>query len=161
MVHLTLQSQNITPAGKTLVSRWSAGRLRWREGASIKAISDNRGPVVASVGMRRTSPRQATVVRMIARYEAGATLREVADEFGVHRMTVSRALKRAGAMLRRAGLDEQGAQRAAELYAGGKTLVEVGAELGVAGSTVRRALLNAGVHLRAPLVPRKNSERTP
>ncbi|NYJ66197.1 IS30 family transposase [Pseudoclavibacter chungangensis] len=53
---------------------------------------------------------------MIERYEAGATLREVADEFGVHRMTVSRALKRADVRLRRAGLDETSAQRATELY---------------------------------------------
>lgn len=87
---------------------------------------------------------------MIERYEAGATLAKLADEFGFHRTTVSRSLKKAGLRLRRSGLDEHEARRAIDLYESGMTLAEVGETLRVAASPVRRALRDQDAVLRLP-----------
>lgn len=88
---------------------------------------------------------------MVEVYEAGATINVVAAEFGVNRETVMRHLHRAGAKLRRQGLDEAGVARARELYLSGETLAKVGAALGVAPGTVGRYLRANGVVLRSPL----------
>lgn len=87
---------------------------------------------------------------MIERYESGATLSELGREFGFHRTTVSRSLKKVGLRLRRSGLDEREVLRAIDLYESGMTLAEAGEALGIAASTVPRALHDRGAVLRPP-----------
>jgi len=79
---------------------------------------------------------------LVVRYQAGAKIRELADEFDVHKHTVSAHLARRGIATRIGGrvIDAAAAQEIIRLYAGGLTMGEIGAELGVAQSTVSRAL---------------------
>ncbi len=116
-------------------------------------ISDSRGRVIESVGRVQTSVTPEIVVRMVELYEAGMSARQVGLEVGLHRESVMRHLRNAGARVRRQGLDADAVEQARELYLSGKTLAQVGVVLGVAQGTVGRYLHRHGVPLRAPLFP--------
>lgn len=103
--------------------------------------------------MVRNSVTLEVVTRMVELYEAGMTIREVGTEVGFNRETVTRHLRKAGAKLRRQGLDAANVERAQELYLGGQTLAQVGEVLGVAPGTVGKYLRDHGVLLRPPLFP--------
>jgi lambda repressor-like predicted transcriptional regulator len=89
------------------------------------------------------------VVQVIQLYQAGAEMRALADQFGVHKHTVSQCLKRMGVPLRRQGLHDDDIVEAAQLYADGWSLVGLGEKYGCAHSSVRNALLRHGYQLRA------------
>ncbi|OYO16673.1 hypothetical protein CGZ93_17345 [Enemella dayhoffiae] len=92
------------------------------------------------------SPTQ--VDELAALYEAGATLVELGERFGVHRRTAAAHLVRRSVPIRTRGLDEQHLAEAGELYSEGLTLMEVGLRFGVSQQTVRRALAAEGVAIR-------------
>lgn len=81
-------------------------------------------------------------------YRAGATLKHLAIEFGVHRTTITQHLRRNGVALRRRGLDDQQIDQAVHLYQQGSSLAWVGEHLGVDAHTVRAALRALGVPTR-------------
>jgi|1185.fasta_scaffold301550_1 transposase len=87
------------------------------------------------------------VLSVIAAYEQGATIDELATRFGVHRTTVMAHLERQGAP-RRCGTVTKNLNEATRLYEQGWSLARVGDHFGVDGETVRRALRAAGVTLR-------------
>jgi DNA-directed RNA polymerase specialized sigma24 family protein len=99
---------------------------------------------MAAVEKRQTSISPALRVELVACYEAGATIRQLAAWSGAHRQTVVRHLVRGGVELRRLGLTGELARGASDRYVEGLTLVEIAAELGVAASTIRRSLLGQG-----------------
>lgn len=74
---------------------------------------------------------QDQIQHLIASYQAGATVYEVAAQFGIARQTVSGILKRHGVPLRRQGLTPEQIDQAARLYQGGWSLARVGDRLGV------------------------------
>lgn len=90
------------------------------------------------------------MARLVERYKAGASVYELAVEFGVHRTIISRRLKGAGVKLRRQPLTPEQVATAAGLYAEGMSLAAVGNELGVHASTVHQALGQTGVVMRKP-----------
>jgi len=53
------------------------------------------------------SLKHPQVDALVAGYEAGRTMKELAAEYGINRMTVSAHLRRAGAALRRPGLNAE------------------------------------------------------
>lgn len=142
---------------RTLISRASFADLVERTPAVRTPISDVRGPVVESVGRVQTSVTPELVARMVELYEAGASARDVGREVGLHRAAVMRHLRKAGARLRRLGLDDAQVARARDLYLSGQTLAEVGAALGAAPGTVGRYLRPHGVELRPTLFPSASS----
>lgn len=99
--------------------------------------------------------------RMIAAYESGVSLIEIARELKLGKQTVRRMLSEAGVRIRRQGLDEQQVAHAIREYESGQTTREVAAGLDVGHSMVWRALKAAGVELRpnARRQGRKLSER--
>jgi DNA-directed RNA polymerase specialized sigma24 family protein len=147
-VHQTGQSPNLTPAAKSLITRYKKGSLRWRDRGAGRRISDFRGQNVAALEKRQTSITPALRAELGARYEAGATIRELAAWSGAHRQTVVRHLLRAGVELRRLGLTAEQADAAQRLYLEGMTLVEIAAEFDVAASTIRSCVLRRGVTMR-------------
>jgi len=147
-VHPTGQSSNLTPAAKTLLRRWKKGSLRWRDPALRRRITDRRGRNVAALEKPQTSVTPVLRAELVARYEAGATIRELAVWSGAHRETVVRHLVRGGVELRRSGLTEDQIKEAARRYLDGATLVEIAERYGVVASTVRAALLRQGLRLR-------------
>ncbi|MFC5997921.1 hypothetical protein ACFP6A_04170 [Quadrisphaera sp. GCM10027208] len=81
---------------------------------------------------------------LVALYEAGATLVELGERFGVHRRTAAAHLVRRSVPIRRRGLDEYNLAEAVELYTDGLSLMEVGLRFGASQQAVRRALATAG-----------------
>lgn len=92
--------------------------------------------------------REAQVKELVADYLAGSTVYELADQFGVHRHTVSGILERRGVSRRYQKLSPEQLDLACTLYRGGLSLTKVGRQLGRPAETVRQALMKAGVEIR-------------
>jgi len=67
-------------------------------------------------------------------------LERYAAEFGIHRVTVSRHLRRTGVAVRGSRLGERESHEAAALYAAGWSAARVAERLGVCADTVLRSL---------------------
>jgi hypothetical protein len=93
----------------------------------------------------RLSPDQVT--DLVQRYQAGELLHELATEFGVHRETASRHLKRRG-VDSRYRLLEPNLDEARRLYEAGWSLARVGDHFAINASTVFNAFRRAGVPMR-------------
>jgi transposase len=90
------------------------------------------------------------MAELIAAYQGGAGVKELAARFGVHRETVSAIIRRSGVQRNQRGLTATQISQASCLYAGGWSLARLGDEYGVDGTTVWRALTAAGVPMRSP-----------
>lgn len=87
----------------------------------------------------------------MAAREAGAQIKDLAEQFGVHKATVIAHLERAGVPGRRwpgRTLSLTQVQEAVQLYESGLSLVAVGERFGVDKRQVSRALRGAGVEIR-------------
>jgi hypothetical protein len=87
-------------------------------------------------------------------YGQDEPIKELAQRFGIHRMTVTELLRRHGVELRRAGLAPKEIAAAAHFYRQGWSLARLGAKYGVDPATVWRALLAADVIMRSPSLRR-------
>jgi hypothetical protein len=76
---------------------------------------------------------------MIDAYQAGATIQQVADEFGFHRETVSAALEREGVARRYHERRAVDLDQADELHAAGLSLTVIAEMLGVGRTTLIKA----------------------
>jgi transposase len=88
------------------------------------------------------------VTQLVELYRGGNSMRELAHEFGIHRVTVSRLLKREGVELRNRGLAADEIDQAVKLYAEGKSLARIGEHFDVDHGTVWRQLRKRGVKMR-------------
>lgn len=84
---------------------------------------------------------------LIERYKVGATQRELAREYGVHRTTVTSILNRHGAERHR-GLHPDLVDEAVQRYTDGQSLATIGRALGADPGTVKARLLERGVAMR-------------
>jgi DNA-binding IclR family transcriptional regulator len=69
------------------------------------------------------------ISKLIKEYEQGASVKELAQRFGIHRTTVTKQLQQHGVELRRAGLTSDDVTTASVLYADGWSLANWGASL--------------------------------
>ncbi|WOP17372.1 hypothetical protein [Raineyella sp. LH-20] len=92
--------------------------------------------------------RADELAAMIADYQGGATLSELATEHGYNRVGISDALKRAGVQLRKQGLSREQIDQAVSLHQSGMSLARIGARFDVNAATVRTRLLERRVSLR-------------
>lgn len=87
--------------------------------------------------------------RLAERYEAGATVYELAEEFQIDRGTVSERLKYQGVIMRsQHRITGQSLEEAIRLYSGGWSCKRIGDHLGFNQRTVWNALRQARVELR-------------
>lgn len=134
-----------------------AGRLDGKESVSgslekvqVGASSSND----ESYSPQRRLGKQQ-VMELVERYEAGTSVVDLARDYGVHRQTVVRHLKKSGVEVRvQLKMTPERMKRATELYEEGWTTAKIGDEFGVDGSTVAYALRRAGVQMRAPVAER-------
>jgi lambda repressor-like predicted transcriptional regulator len=105
----------------------------------------------------RKQPRQhqrrltmTEITELMKEYQQGASVKELAQRFGIHRVTATAVLQRHGVELRRSGLVPADIPAAASLYDQGWSLARLGERLGVDAATVWRALRAAGVEMRMP-----------
>lgn len=97
---------------------------------------------------RRLSPIETTELTKL--YMAGATAKELAQTFGVHRTTVLAQLERQGISRRRSlrRMSDTEVAQAASLYADGNSLKSTAVHFGVDAETLRREFKKAGIHVR-------------
>jgi len=81
-------------------------------------------------------------------YESRATLRELAQEFRIHRGTAADLLERVGVARRRKGPTAKEMKRAIRMHEAGESTATIGQRLGYAADTIRNRLLSAGVQMR-------------
>jgi hypothetical protein len=93
-----------------------------------------------SIRQRQRRLTDAQVVEMSTKYEAGATVYELAAEFGCHRATVAERLKKAGIVMRGQAPTPEAIDSMVNLHASGLSPLEVGEQLGYCANTVRRCL---------------------
>jgi DNA-directed RNA polymerase specialized sigma24 family protein len=97
---------------------------------------------------RRLSPEQ--VAQLIADYQAGASMEELAAQWQLHRTTVAAQLRRAGVELRRQGLPAERMDEAVRLYGEGWSCQRLAERYNCDDETVRQVLKRAGVSIRPP-----------
>lgn len=81
-------------------------------------------------------------------YQAGATVYELGDQFGISRQTVGKLLKRHGVTMRRQGLTPEQIDEAERLYEAGWSLARLGEQMSVDPTTVLNRLRARGVRTR-------------
>jgi transposase-like protein len=97
---------------------------------------------------RRLSPTDLD--DLLEAYRAGATISQLAVEFGIHRTTVASHLDRHGVPRHseQTAWDDDALRRAAELYATGSSLADIAHRFGVDAQTVANRFRRAGVAVR-------------
>jgi DNA-binding NarL/FixJ family response regulator len=95
---------------------------------------------------RRLTPDQLELA--IDRYKAGATVYELAAEFGCHRATIAERLKLAGVTMRHQPTTTEQVDEIARLYESGLSMVKVAEQVGVSPRTVFNYLQERGVSTR-------------
>jgi DNA-directed RNA polymerase specialized sigma24 family protein len=75
--------------------------------------------LLGSIRQRQRRLTEAQTVEMAAKYEEGATVYELAAEFGCHRATVAERLKKAGIVMRGQSPTSEAIDSMAHLYATG------------------------------------------
>ena len=97
---------------------------------------------------RRLSPTD--IDDLTAAYQAGATISQLATEFGVHRTTVAAHLDRRSVPRHQEPTvwDDDALKEAAELYATGLSLADVADRFRIDGQTVANRFRRAGVPVR-------------
>jgi len=86
--------------------------------------------------------------QLIGGYQAGATVYELGDRFGINRRTVSIILKRHGVTMRRRGLSPEQVDEAVRFYEAGWSLARIGQRMDVDPTTVLNRLRERGVQTR-------------
>lgn len=85
---------------------------------------------------------------MVVRYAEGATVYELADEFGIERRTVAVRLKGAGVTLRRQPANAEQVADMVRQYESGLSLAKVAHRTGFASETVLNYLRAEGIRTR-------------
>jgi hypothetical protein len=105
-----------------------SGLLR-RLGADLPALlaappASGTAPARERQQQRRLTPEQ--IGELVEQYVSGDDMRVLAERWCMHRTTVAGHLQRAGAELRRQGLDDQQLKEAIRLYGEGWSLERLG-----------------------------------
>lgn len=110
--------------------------------------SDLREPVgQRPIRWHRLEPAQ--VVELLAAYQAGTTMADLAKTYGLKRTSVSHLLRRHGVQSRpRRLFSPDDLATASRLYDQGQSLTQIGRRLGFAHKTVANQLKQHGVELR-------------
>src|ERR1039458_7686270 len=113
-----------------------------------EVITSSDYQLLGSIRQRQRRLTGAQVVEMAARYQDGATVYELSDEFGCNRTTVAARLKKAGIAMRGQSPTSEVIDSMVRLYASGLSLMEVGRQLGFCANTVRNCLRRRQLQVR-------------
>jgi hypothetical protein len=89
------------------------------------------------------------ITKLINEYEAGALVKELARQFGIHRLAVAALLQRHEVELRRSGLSPEDIPTAGQLYGQGWSLARLGEKYGAESTTAWRGVRAAVVSMRS------------
>ena len=112
-----------------------------------------RHTTVAVQPTERQAQRRLTtqqVEQLVAANQAGASVRELAAKWRLHRTTVAAQLRRAGVKLRYHGISADRIDDVVRLYGEGWSCQRLAERYKCDNETVRQALTHAGLALRLP-----------
>ncbi len=123
------------------------------QGERVRSLLETTpdGPKRAKLRTPRQAQHRLSSVQvdmLIARYQVGAKVKDLAIQFRVNRDTVFSILKRRQVVRRQRGIPSELVEKAIADYRAGSSLAVIGAELSVDPATVSRTLRRAGVSLR-------------
>ena len=104
--------------------------------------------LLGPISQRQRRLTETQVIDMVARYEKGATVYELAAEFDCHRTTVAARLKKVGVPMRLQPPTSETVDSMVRLYESGLSSLEVGTQLGFCANTVRACLRKRQVPTR-------------
>lgn len=117
----------------------------WPDALPDKVATSPRVPYRT---MRQLQPVE--IDELVAGYQAGATVFELAARFGQHRATIGRHLQARGVDTTPPALSSMQIEEATELYGAGWSLAKIAKKYGVNDGTVWRRLRAVGVKMRSP-----------
>jgi hypothetical protein len=118
-------------------SKWTFSEKQAHTAARAIASTPTPDPLPHARALRLGEDK---ITELVERYQAGATVYELADQFKIYRTTVSEHLHRRGVKMRGQGLDESEIAQAVQLYEQGWSVARIGERLGANASTVWMAL---------------------
>ena len=121
-------------------NKWLLLKEGHLEKQALEVITSSDYRLNGSIRQRQRRLTEAQVAEMAAKYEAGATVYELAAEFGCHRATVAERLKKAGIAMRLQSPGTVDIQSMEILYESGLSYPEIGRQIGYAANTVRNYL---------------------
>ena len=109
-----------------------------RQTPEVIATSDYQlnGPI----RQRQRRLTETQTVELAAEYEAGATVYELATEFGCNRLTVAERLKKSGISMRGQSPTSEEIDAMGKLHASGLSNAEISKQIGFCANTVRKCL---------------------
>ena len=107
---------------------------------------DFKFPDQARQRQKHLSPTEA--VALIQAHQAGSTMTELAQSYGIHRSTVAGWIERLTLPTRKRGLDRDELPNVIRQYQAGWSLARLGQHYGCDAETVRTALKRANIRLR-------------
>jgi predicted HTH domain antitoxin len=105
---------------------------------------------------RTEAPRQARQLKgdraaaLVSDYSAGASIKEVTERYGVHRLTAYKIIERHGVAIRKRRLTEDEIELAVRLYEQGMSQARIAEQIGASSDGVRYQLLKRGIKMRSP-----------
>ena len=123
------------------------------QGELVSAIRDSvpatpRRPEISTTKQVHRRLRPDLVDDLVAGYEGGRTVRQLADQFGIGRETVSKLLSRRSVRTRLQSLTATQTEIAADLYRSGMSLVQIADRMARSRTAIYNALRRNGVQLR-------------
>ena len=134
---------------KALVRRVLRGGSARKQHSREPQIADSRGPNVRELRSPQTLLNREQVASLVAEYESGVAVQELAAKYGVHRGTVSAHARRQGIPPRRRSLSEAERETVMRLYEDGLTMSEIADQFSVSTGAVRTALVLEGVTIQS------------
>lgn len=147
-VEASRQFKNISPALKTLAKRYFSGVYHQNRRSAEPRNHDTRGPIIRSIGTPQTFLSTRQVDDLVAMYQRGDKVQDIAYHFGIHRKTALAHLKRRSVQLRNRGLTTEQKVQAVRLYQEGLSLRRISRQFGAGDDTIRRAVVAAGERIR-------------
>jgi len=123
-----------------------SGMQRLLAGSDADGASDRPAPSRRKQTQIRLTDQELDTV--IAAYNSGLTLTEVASSFGADRRTLANRLEQRGIPRRGRRLSDQQIQEAIALYGRGWSLARIAQRHGVHAQSIRYRLQRAGIALR-------------
>lgn len=118
---------------------------QWDGHRSERLLTDVRGVVIPKVEGTRTYLTTAGIDSLVADYQAGAGVGELARRYGIHRSTVTAHLRRRNTPQRQAGLSAAQQAEAVRLYRDGLSLRAISRRMGVDRKAVRASLASVNL----------------
>ena len=117
-----------------------------KQAPEVITSSDYRlnGPI----RQRQRRLTEAQVAEMATKYVAGATVYELAAEFGCNRSTVAERLKKSGISMRCKSPTSEEIDAMVRLQASGLSPAEIGKQIGFFANTVRKCLQGRKIRAR-------------